>query len=379
MNILFITPSYKPAYIYGGPVVVIARLAESLVKLGHSVTVYTTTANGKEELPVVLNQATTVDGVRVFYFARITKDHTHISVALWKQLRKYIRDFEVVHIHSWWNLLAMGAAYICMQKGVVPVLSPHGMFSRYILQTNNSGVKKILHNVIGRKLLSKTILHVSTSMELRESREIIPGWQGKVIPNLVSLSPSSFERKRNDVFTIGFLSRIDPKKGLDILLKAVSQVSFPYRLLVAGSGEETYIQSLHQLAKELEIEENIEWVGWKKGSEKFDYLAGLDLFALISHSENFAIVVIESLSVGTPVLISDQVGLLEYVSNHDFGWITTTDVATVTKTVTTIYNDKQKREAIQTKAPAVIADEFDDEKLTEEYIALYNEYRHIWN
>ena len=48
MKILFIAPSYKPAYIYGGPVVVISLLAESLIKLGHNVTVYTTRADTAE-------------------------------------------------------------------------------------------------------------------------------------------------------------------------------------------------------------------------------------------------------------------------------------------------------------------------------------------
>ncbi len=48
MKILFVIPTYKPAYIYGGPIVVVSLLAESLVKYGHEVTVYTTTGNGKK-------------------------------------------------------------------------------------------------------------------------------------------------------------------------------------------------------------------------------------------------------------------------------------------------------------------------------------------
>src|ERR1700760_4923022 len=133
MNILFISPSYKPANIYGGTIVVISLLAESLAKLGHDVTVLTTTANGKEELDVTPGKPVLVDGVNVIYFKRITGDHTHVSPALWRYLNKYVKEYDVVHIHSWWNVLVIGAAMVCRLNKVVPVLSPHGMFSNYIL------------------------------------------------------------------------------------------------------------------------------------------------------------------------------------------------------------------------------------------------------
>jgi glycogen synthase len=52
MKILHIIASYKPAYVYGGPVMSVSMLAEQLALAGNQVDVYTTTANGKTELPV---------------------------------------------------------------------------------------------------------------------------------------------------------------------------------------------------------------------------------------------------------------------------------------------------------------------------------------
>src|SRR3954454_18707741 len=86
MGILFITPSYKPAYCYGGPTISVSELAEALVAIGHNITVYTTTANGETELEVATEYATDVNGVEVYYFKRITGDHTHVSPALWRKL-----------------------------------------------------------------------------------------------------------------------------------------------------------------------------------------------------------------------------------------------------------------------------------------------------
>lgn len=371
MKILFIVPSYKPAYIYGGPIVVIAQLAETLIKLGHQVTVYTTTANGATELDVVSNQMHMVDGVSVFYFERITKDHTHTSTALWSYLNKTVVDFDVVHLHSWWNFLVLGAAWICQRKGVTPILSPHGMFSTYILQTNHSLPKKLLHSFIGKRLLKRTKVHVSTQMELDECRNIVPNWEGEIIPNPVILSAKTYHRKENDVFTIGFLSRIDPKKGLDVLLKALSAVSFPFELHVAGTGEEEYVKSLQNLALNLGIASSVTWLGWKKGQDKFDFLSDVDLFALTSHSENFAIVVIEALSVGTPVLVSNQVGLHMYVMAQDYGWVCDMDVAKITQQLNTLVMEKNKIERINRVAPKEVEVAYNDENLARAYIEFY--------
>ncbi len=371
MNILFIVPSYKPAFIYGGPIVVIAQLAETLVTMGHSVTVYTTTANGATELMVSTGEETIVDGVKVYYFKRVTGDHTHASPALWRQLDRNVVTFDVVHIHSWWNILTIGAAWVCRKHGIKPVISPHGMLSKYILSTNNSRKKKWLHRLVGKRLLAKSILHVSTEMEWEESREIIPNWQGKVIPNLVALPKYKHRRVHNEVFTIGFLSRVDPKKGLDVLIRALGQVQTPYQLLVAGAGSEDYTKELHALTESTGNADKVKWLGWKNGEEKFVFFSQLDLFALTSYSENFAIVVIEALSTGTPVLVSENVGLYKFVVENDYGWVTTMKQEDIVRALNDAIRDKNKIQVVNNLAPAAINKEYEDCYLAQQYLDLY--------
>ncbi len=84
-------------------------------------------------------------------------------------------------------------------------------------------------------------------------------------------------------------------------------------LKIAGDGEEAYINELKQKIAALGIEHKVEWLGWKNREDKFRELMQADLFVLVSHNENFANVVIESLHVGTPVLVSDKVGLAKFV------------------------------------------------------------------
>lgn len=372
MKILFIVPSYKPAYVYGGPIVVIARLAEQLVQMGHSVAVYTTTANGGKELDIAANSTVMMDGVKVTYFKRITGDHTHVSPALWKALWTNARQFDKIHIHSWWNFAVIGASFICRWKKVKPLLSPHGMFCDYVFTARNNRSKQLLHTVVGKRLLRSTYLHVSSELEWNECQQVNNGWEGGQVFNLVDLPEGSYARTSNEVFTISFLSRVDPKKGLDLLIRALSRVSFHYRLLIAGSGDESYVLELKELIASLDMENNVEWVGWKGSEDKFHFLAATDLFALTSRNENFAIVVIEALFVGTPVLISDQVGLAGYVRRHGMGWITTIDnVDTIRDQLTTAYQDKARRQHITGKATAQVLSDFNDATLASSYVQLY--------
>ncbi|MBK7410264.1 MAG: glycosyltransferase [Saprospirales bacterium] len=103
MQILHLTPSYFPALIYGGPTLSVSRLCEAQILAEARVRVLTTTANGPVELDVPTGVPQDVNGVEVFYYPRLTKDHTHFSPQLLVQIWKQCRQFDVVHIHSWWN------------------------------------------------------------------------------------------------------------------------------------------------------------------------------------------------------------------------------------------------------------------------------------
>ena len=373
MKILFIIPTYKPAYHYGGTTVVVSLLAESLAARGNEVTVYTTTANGNKELEVPMAREVMLNGVSVYYFKRLTKDHTHIAPGFWIKIARTVDRFDQVHLHSWWSPSIVLAAAICKWKGVQPVLSPHGMFCDYVLGSGMKRSKKWIR-LLGRSLLKNSFLHVSTKMEWNESQRLLgEKWPGAIIPNLVILpaEQSVVPKPTNEVFTIGFLSRIDPKKGVDLLIRALANVSFPYQLKIAGSGEDSYIRYLKQLSVDCGNEDCIEWVGWKGSQEKFSFFSSIDLFALTSHNENFAVVVIESLSVGTPVFLSNQVGLGSYVEDNQLGWTSPLDLEQIRRQLEEIYLAREERQRIAAEAPGVIRKDFDPAYRSKEYEAFY--------
>jgi glycosyltransferase involved in cell wall biosynthesis len=372
MRILHIAPSYKPAYIYGGTIESIAKLCEALAAAGEDVTVFTTTANGKIELNVIPGKEYHVEGVKVIYFKRQTKDHSHISIDLWRQLNRECRNYDAIHIHSWWNVLVMGAALICKRKKVKPVISPHGMLSNYIMQHSNTAAKKLMHTTAGKSLLQYGFLHTTSEAEFAECKKLIAGWQGGIIPNIISLPPLKIHKKENPVFTIIFLSRIHPKKGIELLMEAISKLTTDVCLKIAGTGEEQYTESLKGIAESLHIQNKIQWLGWQNRDEKFEVLMQADLFALTSYNENFANVTVESLYAGTPVLLSQQVGLSDFVKANDLGWICTLKPKDIAKKIEAAIYDIEKRKRINHWAPVIIQNHFSAEKLIPQYLQLYD-------
>ena len=364
MKILHITASYKPAFVYGGPIYSVAALSEALVKtevrslksvsshsLLYNVEVITTLANGKEELPYPSGEIKIVEGVPVRYFKRWTKDHSHFSPALLWHLWKTAKTFDVIHIHSWWNLVSMGSVLICIIKGINPIISPRGMLGDYTFTPS----KKFFHQWVGKYLLRKCTIHATTMMEAKEisatlkiddtqlkivdlmsEEDVSRKWKVEsrksaannfiqifVVHNLVQLPTLIHPRKQisDGVLKLIFLSRIHPKKGIELLLEALFEVDFPFSLTIVGEGATDYLESLKFKVESLKLSHAVKWIGAVYGDEKFKLLSENDLFVLPSFNENFANTVIESLAVGTPVLISENVGLEDYIEKNNYGLI----------------------------------------------------------
>lgn len=396
IKILQITAAYKPAYIYGGPTMSVAKLCENLIKEQKlavntddifDIEVFTTTANGKMELDVSPNTSILVDDVRVSYFKRLTKDHTHFSPALLWALRREILSLAenekplIIHIHAWWNLVSVLSCAIAKWYNIPVVLTPRGMLTAYTNTNRNSIAKKIIHNLLGKSLLKYCHIHATSEKEKIDVNSIITAKSITVIPNLVELADHIIVQhntkqpalNQHSQFQLIYLSRIEEKKGLELLFDALATLPFKYYLTIAGSGEDKYVKSLQAKAERLKINKQINWVGQIEKEDKFKLLAEHDLMVLTSYNENFANVVIESLSVGTPVLLSDEVGLADYVAEKKLGWITDLVPSNITKKIISAFESAQLREIIREQAPRVIDEDFDSKILIKKYLTLYSQ------
>ncbi|MNJ97601.1 Glycogen synthase [compost metagenome] len=385
MKIIQICAAYKPAFVYGGPTMSVAKLAEELTKAGQDVTVLATTANGKTELEVPIGKETLVDGVKVYYFKRLTKDHTHFSPSLFwflhqtlkSEKRKTKNEKIIVHIHAWWNLVSIFSALIAKLHGIKVILSPRGMLTNYSLINRNSKSKELIHSFLGKTLLKYCHIHATSDKEQRDVLQTCEVNGVTVIPNFVAfpkLLPvpnKGTSDLNNEIYQLIFLSRIEQKKGLEILFEALSTIDIRWELSIAGSGEVSYVQSLQELAERLNIGNQIKWLGHVPNEEKFDLLSKQDLLVLTSYNENFANVVIESLAMGTPILISDEVGLASYVQENDLGWVSSLTTEKLAQTFKLSFSQKEQRAKIKEQAPKIIQHTFDQDTLLNNYISMY--------
>ena len=352
----------------------VSMLCEQLVKKRIEVMVFTTTANGTDELPVALNNPVDVDGVRVTYFKRLTKDHTHFSPALLSKLWHDVKNYDVVHIHAWWNMVSVLSCFISLIRGVPVIVSPRGTLSPYSFSNKNRFIKNLIHQFLGKPLLNKCNLHVTSQRENAAISSLVRPKNIFTIPNFVKLANKSGTENIPGVSVkLLFFSRIEEKKGLDILLDALLLVSVPYHLTIAGNGDAGYIDILKKQAINLGIDKHITWAGFYN-EDKFDLLREHDLFILPSHDENFANTVIESLSVGTAVLISENVGLYDYVQQNQLGWICETNKTSISTNINKIcINYKDDLVRIRKDAPAIIYNDFDPDNLVEKYLDMYKQ------
>jgi glycosyltransferase involved in cell wall biosynthesis len=375
MRVLHISASYKPAYVYGGPIYSVSALCETLSSLNdYDITVYTTGANGKQELQVEYDKVTNVDNVKVFYFKRITKDHSQFSPKLLVKLWLTASDFDLIHIHAWWNTVSILSCLIAVLKRKKIIISPRGTLSVYTFQTNSSKIKKLFHLVLGKSLLKKGSFIVSSTNEKEEIMKLIAPKSIDVIYNILSFPPRSHKKERftdSSLLKLLFLSRIEKKKGLNILFKALVNCKFKYQLSIVGEGDETYLKELQEQSSELGIDKNISWIGPLYGKEKEDFFLIHDLLILPSFNENFANVVIESLLYGTPVLLTRNVGLADYVKSEDLGWVCEANDLSIYYQLQQISEQRDMLTKKSERAPDTVKKDFDKRKLLSKYCEVY--------
>lgn len=389
MKLLHITASYKPAYIYGGPIISVSTLIRELIKnrwpnFLFDIEIFTTTANGKDELDVIKGRAQKIDGVPVTYFNRLTKDHSHFSpdllFAMWKSITTYSKGNSefLIHIHGWWNLVSVLACTLALIRKVPVIISPRGSLCKYSFNNRTAVPKKLFHRLLGLRLLERCHFHVTTEKEKHDILRLLKPKSIKVIPNLVQLPTTSNEfpiqgqYEKSKTLKLLFLSRIEEKKGLDILLMALSKTEVPWTLSIAGAGKPDYVKELKDLARGLKLDCNrIFWLGLQNQHEKFKVLHEHDLLTLTSHDENFGNVVIESLYSGTAVLVSDKVGLSDYIKENQLGWVCKTDINSISKKLEEIYNNQETLSSISMHSKDKVKKDFSDEALIEKYLHMY--------
>jgi len=312
MKVLHVIPSLSP--VRGGPGIVLRQTMAGLAARGVIVHVATTDDDGpRARARVPLGVASAEDGATVFYFPRQTSFYC-FSWPLTRWLARHISEYDVVHIHALFSYPATAAAWLARRAGVPYLIRPLGTLSAWGLKTRHPLLKRCsLALIEDAALRGAAAVQATSEQERLEVLAACGGSRTIVIPNPVAM-PAELPLRliRDKARTILFLSRIDPKKGLELLLDAFNRVAAndeDFRLVIAGDGDPAYVASIRAGAAAGASRERICFTGNVAGDQKQSLFAEADLFVLPSHSENFGVAVVEAMAHGVPVLISENVGI----------------------------------------------------------------------
>jgi len=307
LRVLHVTPSFHPAYVYGGTTRSVYDLCRNVSEAGCEVKVLTTDANGSRAvLEVDTERETVLQSELVVRYCHRVMD-VSVSGALLRLLPAYVRWADVVHLTAVYSFPTIPTLLTCKLLGKPVVWSPRGMFQRW--EGSKKTTLKSIWNLACRALSPKRmVLHVTSEQEGIESGLAMPGVQTAVIPNSVELPEGVIRTEPNGKLRILYLGRLDPKKGIENLLAACKMLGEPpgkeISVTIAGAGEEDYARRLARLVEELGLSRQVKMTGAVLGEAKRDLFAHSDVAVFPSYTENFGLVVGEALAHGVPVIAS---------------------------------------------------------------------------
>jgi glycosyltransferase involved in cell wall biosynthesis len=129
--------------------------------------------------------------------------------------------------------------------------------------------------------------------------------------------------KINEIFTIGYVSRIDYNKGWDVFIRAIAflkqEAIFEFKAIMVGGGEE--VSACLALIKRNKLENIISYVGGKSQDELFLFYNKLDVFIFPTLlNESLGLVGIEAMASKVPVIASHIGGITDYLINDINGY-----------------------------------------------------------
>lgn len=384
MKVLHVIPSLSPTQ--GGPSFALPLIARSLVDAGVHVDAVTTDDDGPgRHVDVPLGQAVMRVGWRVLHFRKQTEFYK-ASWPFHRWLWRHATDYDLIHIHALFSFTSVDAARTAQRRGVPYIIRPLGLLNRWGMENRRPRLKAFSFRFIeGPLLRHAAAIHYTsrseqTEAELAGARApaiVVPlGIDTRTFQNLPGPEPfwDRFPQAR-DRRNVLFLSRLDSKKGLDLLLPAFARAreGVPKALLViAGDGEARYVAKLREQARGLGIDRDVLWTGFLAGEDKLAAFAAAAMFVLPSHSENFGIALVEAMAAGLPCVTTVGVAVSEDVREYDAGLVVDPAVESIAGAINELFLNTGLRSRLALNAQRLTSQRFSLEAMAASLVTLYN-------
>ena len=336
-----------------------------------------------------------MDGVDVWYFPIQRPRWYHFSAPMGRALRDLVRRSDVVHIHSVFLWPTTVAAFWCRRYSVPYVVHVAGSLDPVSLAKRYEGRRASVISRVKKSLYLKTLgihdlggaaaLHLTSEVEV-QSASSLRFSNGRLITLGADAPPppgnddlASVQRQYPSIQgrrVVLFLGRLHPIKGLDVLADAAGSLAGSrddFSLVVAGSGAAEYEAEVRAIYDRHGLSERTVFTGMVVGDDKWRLLRAADVFVLPSRHESSPVAVMEAMASGTPVVVSDQVGIHGEIDEAGAGLVTTLEPADVAGAIGRLLDDPDAAERMGRAGEALAARRYSWERVATDVEALYEE------
>ncbi len=349
MRILHITSSFLP--VIGGQEKVVEELAKNLKNLKHNITILTTNLLcEKANLPKYEN----LNGIKII---RCKNDFFLGGYGYSKEAIRWLNKnwgkFDVIHSHGYNRFLSEFAVYYLKNKKPV-VFTPHGF-----IHTKKNYFFKMVHDLtFGRVIKHASICTALTKLDLREYarrgvkkeriKEVPNGINDKFLDKINKKESDDFKKRQNiKQDYLLYVGRIHKSKGLQYVIKSIENLNC---LLVIVGQDAGYKKKVIRLAKRLDVEDKIFFLGQLSEKELLRAYKSCKIFVLFSEWEGFGIAVLEAMAAGKPVIVSDKGSLPLLVKDKENGYVVEfKDVKKLKERINLLLENKKIREELGKK------------------------------
>lgn len=378
LRVLHVIPSMSERY--GGPTKAMLALERELTSAGIVTTVATTDDDGPgRRLDPPLPQS--AEGGERIYHRKWTDFYT-VAPSLLPWLWRNVRRYDVVHIHALFTFSSVAAAAISRLRGIPYIVLAHGMLARYGMTERRPLLKRLsLAMLEGPMLRNAAAVQFTSEMEAEEARDlgipmreiVIPLGVEPALPNQRAAHVQT-PREAGAPATLLFLSRLDPKKNLEGLLKAMAGLADRYphlRLEIAGDGTAAYKADLRALTTSLGLKDRVTWLGHIEGEAKAAAFGRADLYVLPSHSESFGIAAVEAMLAGCPCIIGEDVAVARDLAAADAAAIVAPQPSHIAAAIAQLLDDDARRTDLGARARHYAEQNYSTEAMARRFISLY--------
>ncbi|MDD4939887.1 MAG: glycosyltransferase [Candidatus Omnitrophica bacterium] len=386
MKVLHVIPALTGAF--AGPALAVTQLCEELRNQGVAADIATTdcAVKGLSGKTIVIPGS-----VPAYYFGRqlnsVMPDDLALSLGLAGWMKRHIREYDLLHIHSLFTFPSTVACYYAAKYDIPYVLRPAGMLSPFCLK--QSRIKKKIFMLLfeKRNLRNAAAIHFTAEDEMRDVKLGLLNTPKILLPH--GLDQEKLKEAENlkgelkkrypqieGKKTILFLSRLHPIKGLGLLIPALKILSLKrddFVFILSGSGSLRYEKDLKKALTDAGLKKLAIPTGFVEGKIKQELLAGADIFVLPSYHENFGMAVVEAMICRVPVIITKRVNIYGLIEEYRAGFAVDLDSQDIASKLDKLLSDSQLRLEMGNNGRRLAQEHFDIKECAQGALKMYSD------